>query len=110
MYCNKNNYFIILHVEDKAVQTGSSPNPEKYIQKEEQFIHTPFCRDPMKVSSEKLSLEQDRQKNLSNQNKTYQLTDYPQLSTIQYRNLKSYGYRKTEVYNPGKARRLEVSA
>jgi hypothetical protein len=90
------------------VQTGSSPNPEKYYQREDQFIHMPFCRDPMKVSSGKCSLEQKRQRKLRNQNNAYQLRDCQQLPTIQYRNQDSYGYKKTEVYNPGKARRLEV--
>jgi hypothetical protein len=85
------------------VQTGSSPNPEKYYQQEEKFIHVPFCRDPMKVSSGKFSLQQERQRKLRNHNNVYELRLCPQ-----YRNLKSYDYKKTEVYNPGKARRLEV--
>lgn len=62
----------------------------------------------MKVSSGKFSLEQERQWKLRNHNNAYELRDCPQLPIIQYRNLKSYGYKKTEVYNPGKARRLEV--
>jgi hypothetical protein len=68
----------------------------------------PFCRDPKEVSSGKLFLEQDRQRKLSSQNKAPQLRDCPQLPTLQYKNPKSDGYKKTEVYNPGKARRLEV--
>jgi hypothetical protein len=30
------------------------------------------------------------------------------MQSLQYGCAKSYGYRKTEVYNPAKARRLEV--
>jgi hypothetical protein len=105
---NENNYFVILYVEDKEVQTGSSPNPEKDDQLEEQIIHTPFCRDPREISSGKSSLEQDRERKLTDQNNAYQPGDCSQLPTLQYRNLKSYGYKKAEVYNPGKARRLEV--
>ncbi|XP_023714727.2 uncharacterized protein LOC111868372 [Cryptotermes secundus] len=67
----------------------------------------PFCRDPRKFPSGKSSLDQDRQRKLHNQNNVYQPSDCSQLPTLQYRNLKAYGYKKTEVYNPGKARRLE---
>jgi hypothetical protein len=107
-YCNENNYIVILYVEDKEVQTGSSPNPEKDDQQEEQIIHTPFCRNPTEVSSGKSSLEQERQRNLTNQNNVYEPRDCSQLPTVQYKYLKTSGCKKAEVYNPSKARRLEV--
>jgi hypothetical protein len=108
---SSNNYFIILYVKDKEVQTGLSPSPEEYDLQEENFIHMSFCRDPSEVSPRKLSLKQDVQKELSNQHYAPQKGESPMQSpTLQYGHPKSYGYKKTEVYYPGKAKRLKVSS
>jgi hypothetical protein len=100
-------YCIILYVKDKEIQTGFSPSPEEYDTQEENFIHMPFCRDPTEIASGKSNLQQEQQSKPSNQNYPSQQTEGP-IQSLQHRCAKSYGYKKTEVYNPGKARRLEV--
>jgi hypothetical protein len=100
-------YCIILYVKDKEVQTGFSPSPEEYDPQEEHFIHMPFCRDPREIASGKSTLQQKQQSKPSNQNYPSQHRDGP-MQSLQYRCAKGYGHKKTEIYNPGKARRLEV--
>jgi hypothetical protein len=102
----KNNYFIILDVKDKQVQTSFSPIPEELDPHEQHFIHVPFCRDPKHVSAEK-SL-QDRRETPNNQNTTSEQTVCPPLCVTQYKRQGNSGHKKPEVYNPGKARHLRV--
>lgn len=92
---------IILYVKDKEVQTGFSPSPVEH------FIHVPFCRDPREIASEQSILQPEQHCANSNQRYPSQRTESP-MQSLQYTCTKGYGYKKTEVYNPGKARRLEV--
>jgi hypothetical protein len=96
-----------LDVKDKQVQTSFSPIPEKHDLQEEHFIHMPFCRDPKQVSAGKSSL-QERRGTPNNQNAASEQTVCPPLRVLQYKSPRNFGFKKPEVYNPGKARRLGV--
>jgi hypothetical protein len=103
----KNNYFILLDVKDKQVQTTFSPIPEEPDLQEEHFIHMPFCRDPKQVSAGKSSL-QERGGTLNSHSAASEQTVCPPLCVLQYQGPRNIGHKKPEVYNPGKARCLGV--
>lgn len=85
-------------MRDKEVQTSYTPSHEQDEFQQENHIQVPFCRDPNIMASQK----NDQKKEIANQNlpQKDKIKESPFLQNV---NLK----KRTEVYNPGKVKRLE---